>query len=302
MSDELNPTDTPAPESSGSAPEATPAPAPQEVRRGATVSDVTSTSAPWKALALVLGIALVAVIAFVLGRGGLPGGGTETSGEQSSSTSATQEQTSSEGTTTGQLDHAPSQTNPDVLQILRAEPKRVADDPRALGSVDAPVVMVEFSDYSCPVCAYFARETEPGLRELIDAGTLRVEYRDFVIFAQYGSDIAARGGWAAANQGRFVEYRHALWGAADPNGHAQWTADRIVELAQEAGVPDIDRFRADLTSQEITDKVNAETQHAQSLGINGTPFFMINDAVIGGAQDIGYVRRTIEEQVRTAQK
>lgn len=247
----------------------------------------------WKAATILLALTLVVLLVILYLR---------STGTPASADSATQPAQSASSTPqpAEQIpEFAPTNTNPEALKILSAEPRRDANDGRAVGSVDAPVVMVEFSDFSCPMCTRFATQVEPGLQKFVDDGTLRIEYRDLVIFSQHGSDIAAAGGWAAAAQGKHAEYRHTVWEAAG-SGHPEYTIDSVVELAKTAGVPDLDKFRADLTSEEITGKVKAETEHAFSIGLQGTPFMMINNATISGAYPLEFVTRTIEEQAKEA--
>lgn len=253
----------------------------------------------WRTIALIELLVIVALLAFVIGRGF---GGVQAADEAApqSGTQAAQQEAQPQQQAPQMDTHAPTITDETGLKILRAEPKRDPNDPRAVGKADAPVVMVEFTDYSCPMCTKFAHETEAGLQELVDNGTLRIEYRDLVIFQQYGSDIAAAGGWAAAEQGKHSEYRKAVWDAAQ--GHPTYTVESVVELAKAAGVPDLDKFRATLESPETKAKVQAESEHAGEVGIRGTPFMMINDSVVSGAYPLDYVLRTIEEQAKLVQK
>lgn len=277
-----------------------------------TVTPTTTipVSSPWDATKILI-VGLVAAVALLVGGigGYLVGQGSTRDSGASSGTAATGQSgagaEASPGTSSGSTEadtssYSPSLTDSQALELVRAEPTRDPDDPRAVGDVDAPVVMVDFSDYSCPMCARFAQDTEPGLQDLIDDGTLRIEYRDFVIFQDYGSDIAAAGARAAANQGKFIEYHRAVYAAAEADGHVTYTEDSVVDLARTAGVPDIDRFRTDLTSQETTGEVSAETARAQQMGITGTPFFMVNDTAFSGAQSLAYVRATIENQLQVA--
>lgn len=266
----------------------------------------SSSIALWRGAAIFLALVLVAVTAFVVGRGGLFSASPESiSAAVGDLPASTQNEQSAEpeAAATSQTrpeadpQFAPSITDPQGLEILRAEARRDANDPRAIGKADAPVVLIEFTDYSCPMCTRFATETEAGLQELIDQGKLRIEYRDRVIFQQHGSDIAAAGGWAAAEQGKHSEYRKAVWEAAG-SGHPEYTVDSVVEIAAKAGVPDLEKFRASVESAETRAKVDQETQHAAQIGIQGTPFVMINDAVVPGAYPIDFVKRTIEEQAK----
>lgn len=124
---------------------------------------------------------------------------------------------------------------------------RVADDPMALGDVDAPVVMIAFSDFRCPFSAQFSRETEPQLIDrYVDAGTLRIEWRDLPIFGQQSFN-AARAGRAASAQDKFWEFTRAVYADAPETGHADLTLEALQTYSQQAGVPVLTRFTADAT-------------------------------------------------------
>src|SRR5665811_161418 len=84
--------------------------------------------------------------------------------------------------------------------------RRIDGDPTALGDTDAPVVLVEYSDYRCPFCAVFARETLPVLiDEYVESGQVRIEWRDLTVFGQQSIE-AAIAGRAAGAQGLFWEF------------------------------------------------------------------------------------------------
>lgn len=164
--------------------------------------------------------------------------------------------------------------------------RRTADDPMALGAVDAPVVMIAFSDLRCPFCAQFSRETESQLVDwYVDDGTLRIEWRDMPIFGQQSFD-AARAGRAAAAQGKFWEFTHAVYADAPETGHADLTIDDLTAFAQQAGVPDLERFTADATGTNFDSAITADYDEAQSLGIPATPAFSVNGDPVVGAQPL----------------
>ena len=83
--------------------------------------------------------------------------------------------------------------------------RRDADDYTAIGDVDAPLVMIEYSDYRCPYCALYATETQPELiKKYVDTGKLRIEWRDTPIFGEQSLDAAVAAP-AAGEQGMLLQ-------------------------------------------------------------------------------------------------
>src|SRR5699024_7130071 len=118
-----------------------------------------------------------------------------------------------------QIADNPVDASPPGVGPLGEQARREADDPFAIGPVDAPVVMVVFSDYRCPFCARYSRVTEAELVEkYVSEGQLRIEWRDFPVFGD-ASMLAARAGRAAAEQDRFWEFNNAVYEAAPESGH-----------------------------------------------------------------------------------
>lgn len=178
--------------------------------------------------------------------------------------------------------------------------RRTPDDPLALGSVDAPVVLVEYADFRCPFCAVYAKEIQPVLiEEYVDKGLLRIEWRDLPIFGQQSLE-AAVAGRAAARQGRFWEFNRAAFAGAGERGHQELPRDRLIEIAKEAGVPDIDAFAEDLDDPELVGEVSADVREAKSLGAQSTPTFLVGDTPILGAQPVDVFRQTIEQELAQA--
>ncbi|QDQ96695.1 DsbA family protein [Tomitella fengzijianii] len=171
---------------------------------------------------------------------------------------------------------------------------REEGDPLALGAVDAPVVLVEFADYRCPFCAKFSRDVEPGLvAEYVESGQLRIEWRDMPIYGDE-SMLAARAGRAAAAQGRFWEFNRALYAAAPEGGHPGMDVDKLRGFAEDAGVPDMDRFTAQMQSTEFDAAIGADVAQAQQLGIPATPAFSINGNPMLGAQPASVFNQVID--------
>ena len=179
--------------------------------------------------------------------------------------------------------------------------RRIEGDPTAIGSPDAPVVLVEYADYRCPFCALFSRDTLPPLvAKYVDRGDLRVEWRDLPVFGAESS-AAAVAGRAAGEQGRFWEFNKAVYAIAPERGHADLPRERLIQLAGDAGVPDLKKFEADLDSSELKAAVSKDAQEAASLGATGTPTFLVNDTPLVGAQPVATFEKAIEAALKSAQ-
>lgn len=178
--------------------------------------------------------------------------------------------------------------------------RRIDGDPTAMGEVDAPVVLIEFADYRCPFCGKFHRDTLGDLvDEYVEDGRMRVEWRDAPVFGDQSVDaaVAAR---AAAEQGVFWEYQHAVFGEAPDSGHPDLPRDVLIEHAKSAGVTDMEKFEADLDNEDLQGQVQSDFEEAQRLGVTSVPTFAINDAVISGAQPADVFRETIDKELAEA--
>ena len=155
---------------------------------------------------------------------------------------------------------------------------------------------------TCPVIeqcrsyALAAQEIDPELADLVADGTLRVEWYDLAQITD-SSPLAAQAGIAAGEQGKFWEFHDAVYAAADPNGHPQYSEQALVDFAAKAGVPDLDKFRATMRDPLTVTKVSSAKEQAHQAGITGTPTLFINKAYIPGFRDAAYVRNTVLAQL-----
>lgn len=178
--------------------------------------------------------------------------------------------------------------------------RRNPGDPLALGNPNAPVVMVAYSDFRCPFCAKYANDIAPKLVErYVDTGVLRVEWRDFPIFGP-DSMRAAKAGRAAAQQGKFWAFHDAVYSQAPPSGHPAMPVSRLVEFAKQAGVPDIERFKADMNDPAAYEAIRTDATQAAQLGVSATPTFVVNGDPIMGAQPLQAFVRSIEQARKEA--
>ncbi|GGX37024.1 hypothetical protein GCM10010297_67880 [Streptomyces malachitofuscus] len=193
-------------------------------------------------------------------------------------------------TASGSASAVPAPPDEGLLALARRDPS----DPLAVGRADAPVVMIEYSDFQCPFCGRFARETKPELlRGYVEKGVLRIEWRNFPVFGQE-SQRAAQAGWAAGRQNKFWAFHDVLYGKPRERNSGEFDTDGLVAMAREAGVADIDRFRSDMSSDRAREAVERDRNEGYGLGVSSTPAFLVNGTPILGAQPTDVFESAVE--------
>lgn len=172
-----------------------------------------------------------------------------------------------------------------------------ADDPLAWGPLDAPVVMIQWTDFRCPFCASFAKDSLPSLfTDYIDAGKVRFEVHDVAFFGDQSVDASAAVR-AAGKQGKAHEYMVAMFDAAPSSGHPDLPTAKLIGFAKTAGVPDLEAFAADLADPAVHQQVVADTTKAQQMGVTSVPYFVIGGQVVSGAQPLENFRAVIDTEL-----
>ncbi len=165
----------------------------------------------------------------------------------------------------------------------------------SIGAADAPVVMVEFTDFQCPYCSRHFVETFPQIRaDYIDTGQVRYVFMDFPLTSIHPeAPLAAEAARCAGDQDAFLEMHHALF---DRQGEWSGRADADQVFAGFAGELGLDEagFSECLASGQYTAAVQADLDQGIGLGINGTPAFFLNGNFISGAQPYSVFQQAIE--------
>ncbi|MER5869999.1 thioredoxin domain-containing protein [Streptomyces sp. NPDC002044] len=188
----------------------------------------------------------------------------------------------------------------DPAAALKALARRESGDRLAVGRADAPVVLIEYSDFACGYCGKFARDVEPALvRKYVDDGTLRIEWRNFPIFGA-ASEAAARAAWAAGQQDRFAAFHAAAY--ADGSKEKGFGEARLLELARQAGVPDLERFARDAAGERAASALAEDREEGYSIGVTSTPSFLVNGQPIAGAQPLAAFDAAIAKAGAAARK
>ena len=261
-----------------------------------STTDRRTSSVAWAVATIVVALVIAFIAWLAMGNQG-DGEASTAAPSRTTDTSETpaSEPSDSQGSSAEATVNEPS---PEVQQMLLEMARRDADDPMATGSVDAPVVMIEYADYRCPYCAQFHLQVRPELQSLVDDGTLRVEFRDLVLFEE-ASQLAALGARAAAEQGMRDEFQDAVFGLS-AQGSADYGRTEILDLAAEIGVPDLAAFEADLDDPALLAAVQADTAEAKGIGVTSTPTFLINTQVVRGAQPAPVFAQVIAQEEQKA--
>ena len=178
--------------------------------------------------------------------------------------------------------------------------KELEDDDAFLGDKNAPVVMVEFSDFQCPFCRRFWTDTLPLLKtEYIDTGKVKFVYRDFPLSSIHpGAQPAAESAECADDQGKFWEMHDKIFEeqAKQGVGTVQFGVTELKQWASGIGL-DTNKFNDCLDSGKYTDEVNQDLRDATSSGGQGTPYFVIGNTPVSGAQPYAAFQQVIESQL-----
>lgn len=188
----------------------------------------------------------------------------------------------------------------EVTDYLASLARREEGDPMAVGDVDAPVVMVSYSEFQCPFCGRFARETEPELvQRYVESGDLRIEWRDFPYLGPE-SETAAHAGRAAAEQDGFWQFAEAMFADQQSPNSGALTPEFLADVAEGVGL-DREQFLADLESPEVADAVARDFEEGQSIGVTGTPAFLVNGRPVIGAQPTDTFVEVVEQALAEAE-
>lgn len=197
-----------------------------------------------------------------------------------------------------------SEQKPTVAGTAPTAPQEIkavsADDDAFLGKADAPVTLIEFSDFQCPFCRKFWKDTLPQIKkEYIDTGKARLVYRDFPLDFHPGAKPAAEGTECAREQGKFWELHDAIFEEQEKQGDGtiQFTALDVKKWAAKIGL-DTAKFNQCLDSGKYKQEVEKDIADGTAAGVSGTPAVFINGRIVVGAQPFSAFKIIIDEELK----
>ncbi|MBI5732083.1 MAG: DsbA family protein [Candidatus Magasanikbacteria bacterium] len=170
------------------------------------------------------------------------------------------------------------------------------DDDAIKGSKNAPVTIVEFSDYQCPFCGRFVQTTLPQIvSDYIDKGKVRLVFRDFPLSFHPNAKPAALAAECAKDQGgdeMYYKFHDKIFGNQET-----LSVDSLKKWAGELGLKTA-QFNDCLDTKKFEKEVDKDFADGQSYGVSGTPAFFINGKMISGAQPFSVFKTAIDEALK----
>jgi len=182
-----------------------------------------------------------------------------------------------------------------ALAALKEKRQALENDPGApvAGNPAGDVAVVEFFDYRCPYC----KAAHERVKQVVAKdGKVRLVLKEFPILGPE-SVFAARAALAAHRQDprKYYALHDALLSAKE-----RLTDALTLKIAADAGL-DVERIKKDMAAPEISRMLEANADLAEELGINGTPAFVVGDALAPGAIDVATLEKLIAEARKKAQ-
>ncbi len=185
---------------------------------------------------------------------------------------------------------APQEPTPPSAPTIDME--ALLDDDEFEGNADAPITIVEFSDFECPFCGRFYTDTLGQLREkYVETGKVKIIFRDFPLSFHPEATPAAEASECAADQGKFWEFHDLIFEnqtTMSAASYKQWAADLGLDTEQ---------FNSCVDDGTHAAEVRADFAAGQAAGVSGTPTFFINGQKVVGAQPFSVFEQIIEAEL-----
>lgn len=192
----------------------------------------------------------------------------------------------------GRAPAAQAQTSADVqipAQVTRYDVS--TDDDPSLGPADAPITIIEFSDYQCPFCIRWYQTVSSRLLKDYQ-GKIRFVYRDLPLSAIHPeAQAAAEAADCAGEQSAYWQYHDALFSEKYGLG-----VDAYDRYATDLSL-NTQAFNLCLAQHRYKSEVDADASYATDLGVNSTPAFFINGLYVMGAQPYEVFQQIIDKEL-----
>jgi protein-disulfide isomerase len=183
-------------------------------------------------------------------------------------------------------------------KFAHVQPPRLLEDPVPIptggapstGPQNAPVTLVEFSDFQCPYCAAAVVQLEAVLKAY--PTQVKLFFKQYPLDTHSHAALAAAAAIAAHKQGKFWAMHDAMFAARD-----DLSRDNILALAQKSGL-DLKRFQADLDSVEVKKALARDVEDGDRAGVSGTPTLFIDGQRYNGPIELDSLKPLLEAELK----
>ena len=180
-----------------------------------------------------------------------------------------------------------------------------ADDDPIIGNPDAPITIIEFSDFQCPFCARFHIQTLPTImEEYIEKGTVKLVFRDFPIQSIHPNAVPASVAAECANeQGKFKQMHDILFEKQNEwsNLETVYAIELFNQYSEQINLEQ-EQFSSCLSTAKYVKEIQNDLNDGRTYGVTGTPGFFIGNQEMGfvelkGAQPFESFKKVIDRQL-----
>jgi protein-disulfide isomerase len=180
-----------------------------------------------------------------------------------------------------------------------------ADNDPIIGNPDAPITIIEFSDFQCPFCARFHIQTLPTImEEYIEKGDVKLVFRDFPLQNIHPNAVPASVAAECANeQGKFKEMHDILFEKQNEwsNLETVYAIELFNQYSEQINLEQ-EQFTSCLSTAKYVKEIQKDLNDGRTYGITGTPGFFIGNQEIGfvelkGAQPFESFKKVIDSQL-----
>ena len=193
--------------------------------------------------------------------------------------------------------NALTKNNP--VEIYFSRPKGVdvpLGDAPVWGKADAPVTIVEFSDFQCPFCSR-AADVVTEVKKKYGKSKVKIAFKHFPLPSHPEAKPASIASMCVADQSsdNFWKYHDLVF-----KNQRELSPEKLEEYAKKVGA-NIEKFKACFSSNKFQTLVESDQQQGEKLGVRATPTFFVNGRLISGAQPIEKFSEIIDEELASAE-
>jgi len=168
---------------------------------------------------------------------------------------------------------------------------------KVIGQENAPITMIEFSDFQCPLCKKFFDETYPTIfKDYISTGKVKYVMKHFPLSIHPQAPAAALASECALEQGKFWEMHDQLFQTQENWSGNPAHLETFKQIATQLKL-DQNKFANCLDNKTHQSNIDKDYQEGLQLNVNGTPTFYINNQTIIGAQDSKVFLEALEKEL-----